>query len=1052
MKARADFAASDLKDDAQSAKLEKDAEAAFAGLNSFGRELGARSSLFASCLFVRADAPSGNELGTSVVYCFFRDGSRAYGWRITSRGQSVHQLSAEGRGLAASIVSFMNEDKDAVRFVVLNDAAEEAFSQSREGLPPFTFVPSAERARFFVGAQSAAAGAFASAENADAKVLLSSDILGGTAAEIIPALFSGKASPSLCTASASSAVQMRAAMEAMIISGCRSALFFRGANSVLKKEDLSAFGAGVAEANRLQPSCFASGAASTFVQAGDAAVKKEFRDRCEAALSRGDSKSATAFFGKYRSVSAGLSADDLLLLARIEELNGDYAEGAKHAAEAASAGSAESLSWAVYLRLKDGNVLAAKELLSKAADQTFSGSADAALYRAIIASVAEGAPMADVSEGKSFVPRGRLSLLRFRYAKILGVPAEAADVASASSPDDYCISSLSGAAARKGDDARSAKVLAFISGRDRSGDEALFLSAPTGRPDRLSIYPLLSILLDDARDDAAFIRSFKLDVSAQAGRLDRMIFLSAAADAFRRAGLAEEERSALVVLDAELTSSGMAVPRAAAALRRAENLALCGAYKEASALIAPLDQTVLSASKLSSRWTLLSAECAIFLKKHKEGTDLLEKFVPATDAESVMKETLLAHSERLRVTDSAAYAAEGLPRYEEHMKLASALLDPSLFGAKGIREDLVRSGLDFLVSFCMRKGDTRSAILYGEIRRQVSLWSTTGSAYRIPLSAAASAAYASAKSAQSYTDALAAYPALACERRVLFSPLEALQKKIPYGSAVLVVSKNEDDIFSWIIERESVQPVRVAGGYGKLASAVSDFESAVRDMTPVSAAAASLNQLLAPVIRPLNGKRVFIVADEFTEKIPFEILGSGKMLGRSGKLFYLASLAGSLGGFTEPAAACAVIGGSALDASGVRESGIVIGNRMNGIAHIASGITAGRSGLQTMNIQVKELAADKALAWIGGSLPFESENVFSMQMMRGSGASVILNGAERGVNGQYFASLLYERLARGDSIEDSYSAAIGRLSESQQWAHPAYWAGIRLYLRGVAEK
>jgi TolB protein len=1060
-KTRSDLVVSGKKEEALTAKAETNYAAALSALSSYGNDLDKRNPLLASYCFVRTDLPSSKDLAGSSVSVFLADGDSCYAWRITSSGTSVRTINGKNGVFFPGVSDFLKEDgKNPRRFVVLNDTAERIFTASREGVPPFTFIPSAERVRFFTSEEPAGFGTVASAGSPSDKGFLSADILSGNAADVSQLLFSEKASPSVAAVSASDSVEMRSTLEAMLLSGCRSALFFKGANPVTKKDDLQALGPDSASVNR-SGLCFASGAAVAFARGEDAvaAIRTQLRGKSAAMLSKGDAVSALSSYHKYLSMSGTSGAADSFLLAGINDLMGDYASAAKNAALSVSDGSAEHLSWAVYLALKNGDCTSAQSLISASAG-TFTVSPDYALYRAILAQVRGEDQAMIIPEGKTIVPRDKLSLLLFRYAAITGVHSGPAAIVSVSSSDDYCAAALSGAASDRISDPRAARISEFLSDRlRRNYDDALLLSVSSGEYDRLSVYPILGVLRDDAdaglADNSEFLREIKPEAcSAAASRPDRILFLSACSDAFLKAGMADEQREVLALLGKELADAGMPGVRVPVLLDRAESLASAGNHKEAYAILKTIDPLLVKKGKVSSRYQLLSAECEIFLKDQKNGVARLNLFNPSGAAESAAKAILLAHSERLLVVETPAYAGEGLPKYEANMKKAVSFLDPSLF-IKGsvLRPDLIDRGLDFMISFCTRKGDVRTAILYNEIKLQTELWTQSAGMSHDPLSKDAVDAYSSASSSQSFASALVKYPSLAFERRILFSPLEAFQKKIPLDSAAVVIVKNENDLFAWVIGRESIQPVRIAGGYKKVMELTAKYESALRDMGPVSVVSSALDDIFEPVFKKIMSKKIFIVTDKFTAPIPFEVLGEGRMLGKTGRLFYLASLSSSLGDYARPAAVCSVIGDSALDLAAVRESGITRGDKVRGIVHFACDISAGRNGMIAQNKPVASAVKDKSLVWIGGSIPFESRPAFVMELLRSGSGSVLVNdSSERGVNGQYFISLLYERIAAGDSLDAAFSSALRRLSESQSWAHPACWAGMRLYPRGIAEQ
>ncbi|MGL4369961.1 MAG: hypothetical protein ACRCUT_09870, partial [Spirochaetota bacterium] len=635
--------------------------------------------------------------------------------------------------------------------------------------------------------------------------LLSHDLLiGQDSALLQKMLYQTDARPDMVIVQYQDAAQCADLMESMLFGPCRTALFVKGNIPYSDRASVMSLKGSASGVNAGRSDHFAAG--QDILVSDDSSLK--------AAAAANAKKTAAVMLSAgdakeaYRQFRkyAGASSDDMYTLSGIHDLSGDTTAAAEYAFRSIEGSSSpEHLSWAVYCALKNGECSRVQALLDSPAFSALGSSPDAVLYRQICDAAAAGRSAAfNVPAAGSLLNRELLSLLSLRYSLLMDLPRPSVPrVIAAFSPADSAVVSF----AEGGSDA----------GLGLTGADSLIrmkVSAQKALEEgRIQDYISQSVLFEEASSSVPY--------PALASRVDKARFLTAS--------------------------------------RR---------YDDAKDLLAQVKNAAENPF-LKNEYSLLSAECAIFTGDIQEGKAYLSSSSFESGRDCIVRDLLLAHAERVSVLSDPSYAAKGLAEYEKHMKSAISRVTPQMFsGKRPVRSDLFDSGIDFLISYSMKKGDHASALLFTDIKRQSNLWRSFP--VSSDLSAEAADAWDSAEKSSSqslYAESLSRYPELIAARRILSLDISRLQKKIPAGSCVVCIVRNEHDLLAWIIDREHLQPVRIAGGYDKAADIVSRYNSAAEKLEPVSRISSDCASLLSPVLKYTADKKLYIVPDQYTEAI-----------------------------------------------------------------------------------------------------------------------------------------------------------------------------------------
>jgi len=352
----------------------------------------------------------------------------------------------------------------------------------------------------------------------------------------------------------------------------------------------------------------------------------------------------------------------------------------------------------------------------------------------------------------------------------------------------------------------------------------------------------------------------------------------------------------------------------------------------------------------------------------------------------------------------------------------------------GLHDDIVRwyyseykylldKLIDYAISFAMSRGNQRDALRYAELHKMI--------------------------------EGIALFDENSRYKNVYHSlvsknfPITEFQKNIPRQVAVLYISKNEDDIFAWIITRTYIQPVRLQNTYKKLHAIIYEYYNDVGLLQQVYDKEAMINNIMKPVIKELSGYiTIIVIPDAYTESIPYEII---KYNNSDTAIAFMPSLMTAIDE-TPPVYPVACINVNnpkkALIESALKQSeftytynaitnGIIIADKQISYNNAKKGLMINGDMIQSDNLFIN-LANTSQIAYY--------YCLFMVQ--KGVGISMLLNSAVVDVNSIIFIREFCNAVKK-DSFINSYISAYQNLKKDKRFKNPAYWLGIRFYSRTI---
>ena len=171
-----------------------------------------------------------------------------------------------------------------------------------------------------------------------------------------------------------------------------------------------------------------------------------------------------------------------------------------------------------------------------------------------------------------------------------------------------------------------------------------------------------------------------------------------------------------------------------------------------------------------------------------------------------------------------------------------------------------------------------------------------------------------------------------------------LQKKIPSDSVIWYISRNENDILCWIIKQGSIQPIRLAGAVKQTDEILVQYSQAVQTMQSSFGATSKLETVFGQVLKNIKtAKDLYIIADSYSTKIPFETIGKDQMLIDQHGIYYAESLSSIAVEKSKNRPVCVITGNAgamdSIDQMAIHRSGIKVDLRNGNYIHLIGGST-----------------------------------------------------------------------------------------------------------------
>ncbi len=330
--------------------------------------------------------------------------------------------------------------------------------------------------------------------------------------------------------------------------------------------------------------------------------------------------------------------------------------------------------------------------------------------------------------------------------------------------------------------------------------------------------------------------------------------------------------------------------------------------------------------------------------------------------------------------------------------------------------------INYAISYAMSRGNQRDALRYAELHKMMQgiTFFQENSSYK------------------------SIYKELAGNN----FPITEIQKNIPRKTAVLYITKNENDIFAWIITRTYIQPVRLQNSYKQLYDIVHNYYSDVGLLQQVFDKEAAINDIMEPVINELGGYATMIVIpDAYTESIPYEIMQYKNDMA----IVFMPSLMAAMDETSSvPPIAYINVNNPRknLIESALKQSefmytsetianGIVITDRQFSYNNVKKGLMINGDVVQSGNVFIN-LANTSQVSYYYCLFMIQKETEIS----------VLLNNAVSDVNSIIFLREFCNAI-KTNSFLHAYMSAYQYMKKDKRFKNPAYWVGIRFYSRTI---
>lgn len=810
------------------------------------------------------------------------------------------------------------------------------------------------------------------------------------------------------------------------------------------------------------------------LRGGDAATARIYLDRWSDAV-RADANTAALY--AFHSAELALLSDNL-----------DEASWAVDRVLAGGAGvprelfkKAEALK--AYLLLYGGMIDDAAVLIARNRE------AGPVEYGALafVCDIARGSVYGDMAPAKLSAESGlllhpdRLRLLIAEYLLLAGRESEARGMVAGIgagtpfSPREACkIAMLGGSAGGLTvTERRAAGILALLreSDGDRIRASAVPLMEEGGRFDRLSPFPFAAAIKaysQSERFSSAHALIGTTDLNAMAGASFWMdlypIFMRIYElnRAERRYGVA------LNVLGAMGASVGkMKIPAVRALYEYALGTELLRAsrFNDSYNAARAGRELVAGTHPLVARFELLLLENEISLGRFEEASARVNALGTAGGELRYMAELLGARLGLARILRKEGASVEEWAVVESRILEGLRTLDesPGVFRMFD-RIDLVEQSLDFLISYRMSRKDYLSALVYAENKKQLQLCArfpdmTAG----IPREAVREFGAIRDRIAgrERFIRLLNAHPKLQAGALARTIPLEAFQRRIPENAVVIYLVRNGNDILGWTIARQFIEPVRIEGGYESAIALSERYREAIGSFGGVAAVSRRLAAILKPFENYYRTKQtVDFIVDSDLEQVPFEIAGEKTMLDETHRVVYCSSILSALRDYDRIRPGLTLLEGAGtnlfrdLERVALRQSGIAWSARTvleSGCGHLMADVVLNPLA-RTVSIggaPFGDVVKRSTLLYLPSGESFGVMNYSDFTHYAGLGgarAVVIHDAAVHDVNNAVFVDIFYREIAAGAEVSAAFERAKQGVRSRRQFSHPAYWAGIRLYL------
>ena len=352
--------------------------------------------------------------------------------------------------------------------------------------------------------------------------------------------------------------------------------------------------------------------------------------------------------------------------------------------------------------------------------------------------------------------------------------------------------------------------------------------------------------------------------------------------------------------------------------------------------------------------------------------------------------------------------------------------NPSLLSEVTLRP-LVEEIADAHIAYKMRTGDKTGALNYAEVKKHLLARIDFSAGFPLRVNKAAT-----------WQD-LQNNPGIELSSFIRDTAPERVAQKLDDASFICYIIRNSNDMFVWLLGNKTAYSAILEGAARQFEQLFAEYDKAAALAADTQNVASAMSKVFSPLDSYLaEAKNVYFITDEFTERIPFEIL-----YGEKG-LFFISSLTAAHKKISAPGNVFNIGSDRSVISVAISESGMRLSdkNTRDSIAHFFERGNAAKTAAHYYQrlkscgaVYVPSLFIDRS-----GFAVYSSANGVSF---------CVINDALLQEGAPYFISVFYTEMAQGVPFKEAFSKARMFYKERLNYRHPAYWSFIRMYLNGL---
>jgi len=314
---------------------------------------------------------------------------------------------------------------------------------------------------------------------------------------------------------------------------------------------------------------------------------------------------------------------------------------------------------------------------------------------------------------------------------------------------------------------------------------------------------------------------------------------------------------------------------------------------------------------------------------------------------------------------------------------------------------------------------------------------------------------------------LSKYPMIELKKSFNQFSTDYIKKKLPKNGMILYVIKNYNDIFIWMLAKDFKKSILLEDTHKKYTKILKNYNEKIAKLeNTISVSRAFYYKVFKPIRKyyrtdKMKKDPLIFITDNAMEKMPFEILGKKNMLAEKHTIVYISSLISGFKKLQKVSKLVNIVGtdkkkiSNYLENIAIEESGIkfeVSGKKQKGFLHLHVPLRYDNK-FKKLYIGEKSFSSIKKKSdyyYIPErSFKLISKNDFSVYSSGYGISGLIINDSFiHDVNNALFVDKFYKAINNNKDIIKAFDMARNFIRTNKESKHPAYWAGIRLYLNG----